>query len=384
MKNIKFQDTSLRDGEQTPGVAYSLQDKIIVAEQLIRLNVDSIELGFPAASKNEAEIVKEISSQFNNNQNIFCVFARAIEADVNIAYESVKKAKRNRIQIVSPSSDLHIKYSTSKDKNSILKDTESVIKYATSNFQEVQFTAQDAPRADLEFLKELISIAIKNGAKIICLPDTSGFCLPEEYKKLILTIKKFINSNKILVAAHCHNDLGLATINSIAAINAGADQIECTINGIGERAGNTPMEEVAAIMNLKYKDKYTSNLNLKYFKEVSSVLANTTGLKIHFNKPLFGKNAFLHSSGMHQKAIINNKKTFEVINSEEFGITGGKLSIGKLSGKAGVDSYLKQMNFRLNDKELDMFMVIMKKEAINIKEFDEDNILRILQLLKNN
>jgi len=383
MKNIKFQDTSLRDGEQTPGVAYSFEDKILMTEQLCKLNLNSIELGFPAASNEEAKMVKKISIRYKDYRNIFCVFSRAIKEDVDIAFDSIKEAKFNRIQIVAPASDLHIKYSTSKDKTLILKDVESVIKYAASKFKEIQFTAQDAPRADIRFLKELIDIAIKNGAKIICLPDTSGFCLPVEYAKLISTIKKHIGSDNIILSAHCHNDLGLATINTISAIEAGVDQVECTINGIGERAGNAPMEEVAAIMNLKYKDLYTNDIKLKYFKETSLILENIIGFKTHFNKPLFGKNAFLHSSGMHQKAIIRNKETFEVINAEEFGIQGGKISIGKLSGTAGVESYLKKMNIFLNKEELIKIMVLIKKESLNIKEFDKDNIKTILQELKN-
>ena len=378
MKNIKFQDTSLRDGEQTPGVAYNYQDKITIANQLLKLNVDSVELGFPAASQDEAEIIKKIADSYKNKLNVFCVFARAIESDIDIAYDSIKKTKNNRIQIVAPASDLHIKYTTNNNRVDMLKDVETAIKYASSKFQDIQFTAQDAPRADIVFLKELIDVAIKNGAKVICLPDTSGYCLPAEYANLISIIKKFIKLEKIILSAHCHNDLGLATINTISAIEAGADQVECTINGIGERAGNTPMEGVAAIMNLKYKNVYNNNLNLKFFKEVGSVLSNITGIEPHVNKPLFGKNAFLHSSGMHQKAIINNKETFEVINAEEFGIEGGKLSIGKLSGTAGVTNYLKKMKIFLSDKELKQFMILIKKEAINIKEFDKDSIIKML------
>ena len=355
----------------------------MMTEKLCKLNVNSIELGFPAASKDEAEMVKEISIRNKNVNNILSVFARAIESDIDVAYDSIKEANFNRIQIVAPASELHIKYSTSKDKMTILKDVELAIKYASSKFKDIQFTAQDAPRADISFLKELIDVAIKNGAKIICLPDTAGFCMPIEYGKLFSNIKKYIGSEKIFLSAHCHNDLGLATINTISAIEAGADQVECTINGIGERAGNTPMEEVAAIMNLKYKNIYANDINLKYFKEASSTLENIIDLETHFNKPLFGKNAFLHSSGMHQKAIIKNKETFEVINAEEFGIEGGKISIGKLSGRAGLKNYLDQINIILDSEELKKLMILIKKEAINIKQFDKKNIQKIIQKLKS-
>jgi len=275
MKNIKFQDTTLRDGEQTPGIAYSLQDKIVMTDMLCKLNLNSIELGFPAASKEEAEIVKEIAARNTDLNNIFCVFARAIESDIDIAYESIKEANCQRIQIVAPASDLHIIHSTRKDKASLLKDVEIAMQFASS-----KFTAQDAPRADINFLKELIGVAIKNGAKTICLPDTAGFCFPQEYGELIKKIKEYIASDKILLSAHCHNDLGLAVANTISAIEAGVGQVECTINGIGERAGNTPMEEVAAIMNLKYKNSYSNNINLKYFKKTSAKLESVINMNI--------------------------------------------------------------------------------------------------------
>ena len=381
IKNIKFQDTTLRDGEQTPGIAYSLQDKIVMIDMLCKLNLNSIELGFPAASKEEAEIVKEIAIRNAGLNNIFCVFARAIESDIDIAYESIKEANCQRIQIVAPASDLHIIHSTRKDKASLLKDVEIAIQFASSKFTDIQFTAQDAPRADINFLKELIGVAIKNGAKTICLPDTAGFCLPQEYGELIKNIKEYIASDKILLAAHCHNDLGLAVANTISAIEAGAGQVECTINGIGERAGNTPMEEVAAIMNLKYKNSYSNNINLKYLKKTSAILESVINMKVHFNKPLFGRNVFLHSSGMHQKAIIENKETFEVINAEAFGIEGGKISIGKLSGSAGIKYFLDKLDISINDQELKKLVFLIKKESINIKEFDINSIKKIISNL---
>ena len=383
IKNIKFQDTTLRDGEQTPGIAYSLQDKILLTDMLCRLNANIIELGFPAASKEESEIIKELSLRNKEVNNIFCVFSRAIESDINIAYESIKEAKNKRIQIVAPASDIHILNSTSKDKPAILKAVEVAVKYAKLKFEDIQFTAQDAPRADIIFLKELIGVAIKNGAKTICLPDTVGFCLPKEYGDLIKDIKAEIVSDKISIAAHCHNDLGLAAANTISAIEAGADQVECTINGIGERAGNTPMEEVAAIMNLKYRNTYSNNINYKYFKDVSSTLEKVINCKIHFNKPIFGKNVFMHSSGMHQKAVIENKEAFEVIDSDKFGIEGGKIAIGKLSGSAGIKYILNKLDITLNAEELNELILFIKKESINIKQFDRYSIKNFIKTLKN-
>ena len=252
LKHIKIQDTTLRDGEQTPGVAYSLQDKLELTEAIISLGIDSIEIGFPAASKEEAKTIETISSKFNKSKTEFVVFSRAKESDIDIAYNCLQKTKNKKIQIVAPASDLHILHSTKENKSSLLKNIEKSLLFAKEKFSNIQFTAQDAPRADIIFLKEMVEIAISKGAQTICLPDTTGFSLPNDYASLISTIKGIIDNDKgIMLSAHCHNDLGLATANTIAAINAGADQIEGTINGIGERAGNTPIEEIVAILDLK-------------------------------------------------------------------------------------------------------------------------------------
>ena len=371
MKHIKLQDTTLRDGEQTPGVAYSLKDKLELTEAIISLGIDSIEIGFPAASGEEAKIIETISSKFHKSKTEFVVFSRAKETDIDIAYNCLKNTKNKKIQIVAPASDLHILHSTKENKNSLLKNLEKSLIFAKDKFSNIQFTAQDAPRADINFLKEMVEIAISKGVQTICLPDTTGFSLPNDYAGLISTIKGIIGIDKgIMLSAHCHNDLGLATANTIAAINAGADQVEGTINGIGERAGNTPLEEIIAILDLKYKDLLSSNLNLSLFKKVSKQVEKITCISTHVNKPLFGKNVFMHASGMHQRAMIENSNTFEIINSKKFGIEGGNIAIGKLSGRAGVLKVLENLSIKLDPERIDEFLAFIKKKSVDLKEIN--------------
>lgn len=378
MRYIKFQDTSLRDGEQTPRLAYSLENKIELTEALIELGMDSIEIGFPAASKEEENIIKKISSKYKNSSTELVVFSRAIKRDIEIAYNSIKKVNNKKIQIVAPVSDLHILHSTNENKVSLLHNVEKSITYARNNFTNIQFTAQDAPRADIEFLKEVVVIAIENGATTICLPDTTGFSLPHQYGKLIKIIKEVAsNYENITLSAHCHNDLGLATANTIAAIDAGANQIEGTINGIGERAGNTPIEEVVAILDLKYKDLLSDKIKMNLFKKVSQQVEKITNIFVHDNKPIFGKNAFRHASGMHQRAMIENSNTFEIINAKKFGIKGGNISIGKLSGRAGLKKVLDDLNITIDQNKIDQLLAFIKNKSINYKNIN-DNTLKNL------
>ena len=384
MKHIKFQDTSLRDGEQTPGIAYSLENKIELTKAIISLGLDSIEIGFPAASKEEAKIIEKICTNFSKNKTEFVVFSRSIEKDIDIAYNSVKKAQNKKIQIVAPSSNIHILHSTKENKSSLLKNLEKSLIFAKQKFSNIQFTAQDAPRADIEFLTEMVEIALFNGATTICLPDTTGFSLPHEYANLISTIKEITNNHQdIILAAHCHNDLGLATANTIAAIKAGANQVEGTINGIGERAGNTPIEEVIAILDLKYTDLLSDKLNMSLFKKVSLQMEKITGISIHDNKPIFGKNAFMHASGMHQRAMIENSKTFEIINSKKFGIEGGNISIGKLSGRAGLKKVLDDLNISIQPEKMEDLLAFIKNRSISFKNINNDILHNLVKEFMN-
>ena len=383
LNKVFFHDTTLRDGEQTPGVAFSLNDKIKIINILCQIGVDIVEVGFPAASENEMNNIKKISKIFKRKNITLCVFSRAIESDIEIAYESIRYAKKNRIQIVAPSSKIHLKYSINLTKKQLIQKLRNSIYKAKGLFDEVQFTAQDAPRAEKNFLKELIDVAIDSGATIISLPDTAGYCSFEEYSNLILEIRNYTNKfKKILISAHCHNDLGLATANTIAAIKSGARQVECTINGLGERAGNAPLEEVLAILDLKYNYFIKKNIKFKKLSEANILVEKITGIKTHNNKPVFGKNVFTHASGMHQKAIIENKNSFEILKAEKFGLIGGKISIGKLSGKAGIKKILYELKISLDEKKIIELIKEVKKSSVHEKEFTISKLKQIIKRIK--
>lgn len=382
MKKIIIQDTTLRDGEQTPGVAFSFNDKVKVVNVLLELGVDAIELGFPAASKEEEKIIKKLANKFSGNKKKFCVFSRIKEKDIVIAHETTKKLINRRLQIVVPASNLHIKYSINKTKKQILEDLKKSLKIAKSYFDEIQLTAQDAPRADKEFLFLLIKTSIEGGAKIIGLPDTVGCCTPNEYGNLIKNIcEKFKSKKDLIISAHCHNDLGLATANSIIAIDSGAKQVEVTLNGLGERAGNTPLEEILAILDLKKKYLLSKNINLKVLNKANKVLQTITKIKAPHNKPIVGKNVFTHASGMHQKAVIKNKNSFEVINASKFGAIGGNILIGKLSGKAAIKKMLNDHNLKLEENKIDKLMKKIKNKAQIKKTINISDIKDIIKKL---
>ena len=383
MNKILFHDTTLRDGEQTPGIAFSLSDKIKITNILYQIGLDIIEVGFPAASENEKNNIKKISKLFKKKNTILCAFSRAKESDIEIAYESLKEAKKSRIQVVAPSSNIHLKYSINTTKKQLIKNLRQSICKARGFFEDIQFTAQDAPRAEKKFLKELIDVAIDSGATTISLPDTTGFCSFEEYSMLISEIKDYIKKfKKVFISAHCHNDLGLATANTIAAINSGARQVECTINGLGERAGNAPLEEVLAILDLKYKNLLKKNIRLKKLAEANVLLEKIIGIKTHNNKPVFGKNVFTHASGMHQKAVIENKNSFEILKAEKFGLSGGKISIGKLSGKAGIKKILNDLKVSLSGKQIESLTKEVKKYSLREKELSNSKLKQIIKKIK--
>lgn len=364
MSKIKIQDTTLRDGEQTSGVAFTYFDKVKIINALLELGVDSIEIGFPAASKQEEKIIRKISEKFLNRNEIFCVFSRINERDILVANKVTEKFKNRRLQIVVPTSNSHIKYSINKTKKQIIKEFKRALKLAKTYFNDIQFTAQDAPRADRKLLFLLIKLSLEEGVNVIGLPDTVGFCTPKEYSKLIGDVYTFIKPRKnIVISAHCHNDLGLATANTIAAIDSGAKQVEVTLNGLGERAGNTSIEEVLAILEIKKKELLSSKIKLKALKKANELVQVITKIKAPHNKPIVGKNVFNHASGMHQKAVIKNKKSFEIINAKKFGMQGGKITIGKLSGKTAIKKLLDDNKIVVNEIILDSLMIKVKENA---------------------
>ncbi|OUU62609.1 MAG: hypothetical protein CBC22_03710 [Alphaproteobacteria bacterium TMED62] len=382
-KKIKIQDTTLRDGEQTPGIAFNLSNKLKIFEILEKIGVDTIEVGFPAASIEEEKIIKNLCNKVSKKHTTICVFARSLEKDILIAREATKSINNVKLQIVMPVSDLQIEYSINKNKDQIIIQIKEIIKLAKKYFNNIQFTAQDCTRADIRFLKKSLKVAVQSGASSLCLPDTTGFSTPLEYSKLIKEIKKqFVNNKEIKISAHCHNDLGLATANTLAAIGSGADQIECTIGGLGERAGNAPLEEIIAILNLKYKDVLSKKINLKYFNRAKKLIESISKIKMHDNKPIFGTNVFTHASGMHQKAIIKNRKSFEIIKAESFGIKGGIVRFGKLSGRSALIKILNENNFSFKTINFEKVIPILKKEAEKKKILSFPDIKKIISMVK--
>ena len=382
-KEIIIQDTTLRDGEQTPGIAFNLDAKLKIFRILEKIGVDCIEVGFPAASSEEENIIKNLCKKLDKKHTTICVFARALEKDILIAREVTKLAKNVKIQIVAPVSDIQIKYSINKDKEQIICQLKKTIDLAKKYFNSIQFTAQDSTRANMTFLNNVLNIAVKHGASSICLPDTTGFSTPMEYTKLIKKVRKqFINNKKIKISAHCHNDLGLATANTLAAIENEVDQVECTLGGLGERAGNAPLEEILAILNLKYKNMLSKNINFKYFSKAKELIESICQIKIHNNKPILGKNVFTHASGMHQKAVLENRESFEILKSEKFGIKGGILSFGKLSGKSALIKILNENNLSSGKIDVEKIIPYLKKEAEAKKTLTFLDIKRIISKVK--
>ena len=382
MRKVIFQDTTLRDGEQSKGIAFNYVEKLKIAKTMCELGVDSIELGFPASSVSEKLIIKKLFTRLENNKVKLCLFSRAKKSDIIEAFECSRKSKNARLQIVMPTSEIQILHSINLDKKNILEKIKEIMLFARDYFSDIQFTAQDATRANKNFLQKVLLKAAEFGAQTLCVPDTTGFATPNEYAQLITFVRKIIKKNDVKISAHCHNDLGLATANTLSAIYNGADQVECTFRGLGERAGNTPFEEVLAILDLKHKDLLSKKINLNIINRAKNILENITGIDTHVNKPILGSNVFTHASGMHQKAVIKNKKTFEVLEAEKFGFKGGNIAIGKLSGKVGLMKILKGMNLDLEDKHIDTLISLLKKEAIREKIISEKKIKNIYMSFK--
>lgn len=372
-RRIKIFDTTLRDGEQTPGVCLDKHEKLEIAQSLAKLKVDIIEAGFPVISKGDFESVSLIAQQIKGP--IIAALARANKKDIDVAVEALGKAERPRIHTFIATSDIHMEYKLKMSRDKVLAMAEEAVRYAKGFVQDIEFSAEDASRSNWDFLCQIYAKVIAAGATVINVPDTVGYTTPDEYGALIRYIKQNVPGiEKVDISVHCHNDLGLAVANSLAAVQNGATQVECTINGLGERAGNAAMEELIMAFYTR-KDFYRAitTIDTKQIYRASSLVSALTGVDVQMNKAIVGANAFAHESGIHQHGMLTNSLTYEIISPEVIGISRNALVLGKHSGRHAFEDRLKQMNYDLDGETINGLFAKFKELADRKKVvFDRD------------
>ncbi|MFC1480558.1 2-isopropylmalate synthase [Candidatus Omnitrophota bacterium] len=367
-------DTTLRDGEQTPGASLTVNEKLKIAFQLEKLGVDIIEAGFPRTSPGDLEAVKTVSKHIK--KPVICGLARATKKDIDDAYAALKKARRPRIHVFLATSKIHRKYKLKKAKDEILKTAVEAVKYARRKVSDVEFSPEDASRTEKDFLAQVVEEVIKAGARTVNIPDTVGYSVPQEFGDIIRYLMETVpNIQKSVISVHCHNDLGLGVSNSLAAVLGGARQVECTINGLGERAGNASLEEIVMAMTMR-KDIYdgiTTNIRTRELYKTSKLVSKLSGISVQPNKAIIGANAFSHEAGIHQDGVLKKRVTYEIIKPQDVGFKGSTLVLGKLSGRHAFSERLKALGYSLSGKELDQafmrFKILADKKP---KIFDED------------
>tara|TARA_A200000113_G_scaffold73964_2_gene64860 strand:- start:1371 stop:2525 length:1155 start_codon:yes stop_codon:yes gene_type:complete len=375
---VQIFDTTLRDGEQVPGCKLDTKNKLIIAERLDELGVDVLEAGFPISSPGDFDSVVKIAQLIKNAR--VCGLTRAVKKDIEVAAEALKDAKKSRIHTGIGTSDAHIRYKFNSNREDILERATGAVIYAKSFVKDIEFYAEDAGRTDNEFLARVCEAVIKAGATVLNIPDTTGYCLPEEYGAKIKYLKENVKDiDKATLSCHCHNDLGLATANSIAGVINGARQIECTINGIGERAGNTSLEEVVMIMRQHPDLKLDTNINAKLLFSTSQLVSESMGMPVQPNKAVVGANAFAHSSGIHQDGVIKKRETYEIIDPHDVGVTESAIVLTARSGRAALAYRAKNIGFELDKLQLDKVYSEFLKIADQQKEVNDDDIPKIIK-----
>lgn len=380
MKNqIIIFDTTLRDGEQTPGSKLIMSEKIEIAYQLEALGVNVIEAGFPISSPGDFEAVREIAKIIKNTS--VCALSRSIEKDIDAAASALKGAVSPRIHTGIGTSDFHVYSKLNMNRNSVLEQAVSAVKYAKKFVDDVEFYAEDAGRTENQYLARVIEAVIKAGATVVNIPDTTGFCLPEEYgakiKYLMENVKGIENA---VISSHCHNDLGLATANAIAAIENGARQIECTINGIGERAGNTSLEEVVMIMNKHEKLRYNHSIDSKLLYHTSQMVSELMHMPVQANKAIVGSNAFSHSSGIHQDGFLKNRENYEIISPEEVGAIDSSIVLTARSGRAALNFRMRNLGYEFTREQITEIYPRFLEIADKLKEINDEELHQIAAL----
>lgn len=380
---IQIFDTTLRDGEQVPGCKLNKDQKLKIARQLDELGVDVIEAGFPISSPGDFEAVKAIAEIVNNAS--VCGLTRANKNDIEVAAKALEKAKKPRIHTGIGTSESHIKYKFNASQSEIIDRAVEAVAYAKTFVDDVEFYAEDAGRTDNKFLAQVCTEVIKAGATVLNIPDTTGYCLPEEYgAKIKYLTENVIDVDKAIISCHCHNDLGLATANAIAGVRNGARQIECTINGIGERAGNTALEEVVMIMKQHPYLNLHTNINAKMLNKMSRLVSENMGMMVQPNKAIVGSNAFAHSSGIHQDGVIKNRETYEIINPADVGVATSSIILTARSGRAALAYRAKNIGFELTKLQLDVVYQEFLNLADRLKEVKDDDLNYLLENSKIN
>jgi len=376
-EKVEIFDTTLRDGEQVPGCKLNTEQKLAIAEKLDELGVDIIEAGFPISIPGDFHSVSEISKLVKNAK--VCGLTRANQKDIEAAAEALKYAKRPRIHTGIGTSDSHIKYKFNSNREDIIERAVQAVKYAKTFVEDVEFYAEDAGRTDNDYLAKVCEEAIKAGATVLNIPDTTGYCLPEEYGEKIKYLKENVKGiEKAVLSCHCHNDLGLATANSISGVINGARQIECTINGLGERAGNTALEEVVMILKQHKNLKLYTEVNSKMLNAMSVLVSDLMGMPVQPNKAIVGANAFAHSSGIHQDGVIKNRETYEIIDPSEVGVNASSIILTARSGRSALAYRFKNIGFDVTKNELDFLYQEFLKIADHKKEVNNDDLSLII------
>lgn len=376
-KQIQIFDTTLRDGEQVPGCKLNHDQKMTVARELENLGVDVLEAGFPISSPGDFKAVEMISKEIR--QPIICGLSRAVKEDIKVAAEALQHAARPRIHTGIGTSPEHIKYKFASTPDKIIDRAREAVKYAKTFVEDVEFYAEDAGRTDNEYLAKVIQEVVNAGATVLNIPDTTGYCLPDEFGQKIKYLKENVKGiDKCIISAHCHNDLGLATANSIAGVINGVTQVECTMNGIGERAGNTSLEEVVMVIRQKFKNQFHTNINTELLNPISRLVSDSMCMPVQANKAIVGDNAFAHSSGIHQDGVIKKRENYEIIDPKEVGLDQSIIVLTARSGRAALAYKAKQIGFDLTKDELD----IVYKEFVQLadikKEVNPDDLKKLI------
>lgn len=376
--NVQIFDTTLRDGEQVPGCKLNTDQKIIIAEQLDLLGVDIIEAGFPVSSPGDFSSVEAVSKIVKNAT--VCGLTRSVENDIKVAAQALKYAKKPRIHTGIGTSDSHIKFKFRSNRDAIIERAVAAVRYAKTHVEDVEFYAEDAGRTDNEYLARVCESVIKAGATVLNIPDTTGYCLPHEYGAKIKYLKENVKGiEKAILSCHCHNDLGLATANSIEGAINGARQIECTINGIGERAGNTALEEVVMIMKQHPYLNLDTNIHTSMLYGLSQLVSEHMGIYAQPNKAIVGANAFAHSSGIHQDGVIKNRETYEIIDPKDVGVNESAIVLTARSGRAALAYRAKNVGYELTKLQLDVVYKDFLNYADAKKEVNDNDIHSIIE-----